>query len=41
MKRACGVKHSSIIFPEIGGVLDMIDSLMFAAPALLLLSYVA
>ncbi len=34
IKRACGVKHSSIMFPEIGGVLDVIDSLMFAAPAL-------
>ncbi len=37
MKRACGVKHSSIVFPEIGGVLDVVDSLMFAAPALLIL----
>jgi phosphatidate cytidylyltransferase len=37
LKRACGVKHSSIVFPEIGGVLDVVDSMMFAAPALLLL----
>ncbi len=34
IKRACGVKHSSIVFPEIGGVLDVIDSLLFAGPAL-------
>lgn len=34
LKRACGVKHSSIVFPELGGVLDVVDSLLFAGPAL-------
>lgn len=34
IKRSLGTKHSGGIAPELGGVLDMIDSLVFAAPAL-------
>lgn len=33
LKRACGVKDSGSYFSVMGGALDMIDSLIFAAPA--------
>jgi phosphatidate cytidylyltransferase len=32
MKRDCGVKDSGRIFSELGGVLDVIDSLLFTGP---------
>ena len=34
LKRSCGTKDSASVVPEIGGVLDMIDSVVFGAPAL-------
>ena len=33
IKRDCSAKDSNSIFPGMGGVLDVIDSLLFTAPA--------
>lgn len=35
-KRRCAVKDSSALLPEMGGILDMIDSIVLAAPVALL-----
>ena len=34
LKRSFGTKHSASVVPELGGVLDMIDSVVFSAPVL-------
>jgi phosphatidate cytidylyltransferase len=39
LKRKSGVKDSAKLIPEYGGILDIVDCLLFAAPALYFLIY--
>lgn len=41
LKRRCAVKDSSALLPEMGGVLDMVDSIVLAAPAAWLWAWLA